>query len=37
MQLEEYFEIFEADDIRIKGHRIRIEDVIKYHLAGYTS
>ena len=37
MQLEEYFEIFEPDDIRIKGHRIGIEDVIKYHLAGYTS
>jgi uncharacterized protein (DUF433 family) len=37
MQLEAYFEIFEPDDIRIKGHRVGIEDVIKYHLAGYTS
>jgi uncharacterized protein (DUF433 family) len=37
MQLEEYFEVFEPDDIRIKGHRIGIEDVINYHLKGYTS
>jgi len=28
---------FEPDDIRIKGHRIGIEDVINYHLKGYTS
>jgi len=37
MQLEEYFEVFAPDDIRIKGHRIGIEDVINYHLKGYTS
>jgi len=37
MQLEEYFKVFEPDDIRIKGHRIGIEDVINYHLKGYTS
>ena len=37
MQLEDYFEFFQPDDIRIKGHRLRIEDVIKYHLEGYTS
>jgi uncharacterized protein (DUF433 family) len=37
MQIEEYFEVFEPDDIRIKGHRIGIEDVINYHLKGYTS
>ena len=37
MQLEDYFEFFQPDDIRIKGHRIGIEDVIKYHLEGYTS
>ena len=37
MQLEEYFEFLEPDDIRIKGHRIGIEDVINYHLKDYTS
>ena len=37
IQLEEYFEVFAPDDIRIKGHRIGIEDVINYHLKGYTS
>jgi uncharacterized protein (DUF433 family) len=37
MQLEDYFEFLNPDDIRIKGHRIGIEDVIKYHLEGYTS
>lgn len=36
MQLEEYFEIHHPDDIRIKGHRIGIDDVIKYYLDGYT-
>ena len=25
-----------VDDIRIKGHRIGIEDVLKYYLSGYT-
>lgn len=37
MQLEDYFEFLQPDDIRIRGHRIGIEDVIKYHLKGYTS
>lgn len=37
MQLENYFEFFAPNDIRIKGHRIGIEDVIKYHLEGYSS
>ena len=37
MQLENYFNFFEPNDIRIKGHRIGIEDVIKCHLEGYTS
>ncbi|TAE66072.1 MAG: DUF433 domain-containing protein [Oscillatoriales cyanobacterium] len=36
MQLEDYFEFLDPDDIRIKGHRIGIEDVIKYYLDGYS-
>ncbi len=28
MQLEEYFDFLEPDDIRIKGHRIGIESVV---------
>jgi uncharacterized protein (DUF433 family) len=34
--LEEYFEFVAPDYIKIKGHRIGIEDVLKYHLQGYT-
>jgi hypothetical protein len=30
MQLEDYFEFLDPDDIRIKGHRIGSDDVIKY-------
>jgi uncharacterized protein (DUF433 family) len=36
MQLEDYFEFIDPDDIRIKGHRIGIDDVIKYYLDGYS-
>ena len=36
MQLEDYFEFLSPDDIRIKGHRIGIEDVLYYYLEGYT-
>lgn len=36
MQLEDYFEFFDPDDIRIKGHRIGIDDVIDYYLQGYS-
>jgi len=36
MQLEDYFEFLDPDDIRIKGHRIGIDDVIKYYLNGYS-
>lgn len=36
MQLEDYFEFLDADDIRIKGHRIGIDDVIDYYLQGYS-
>ncbi|MFB2892847.1 DUF433 domain-containing protein [Aerosakkonemataceae cyanobacterium BLCC-F50] len=36
MQLEDYFEFLDADDIRIKGHRIGIDNVINYYLHGYS-
>lgn len=36
MQLEDYLEFLNPDDIRIKGHRIGIDDVIKYYLEGYS-
>ena len=35
IRLEDYFEFHSADDIRIKGHRIGIEDVLRYYLSGY--
>lgn len=34
--LEDYFEFLDPDDIRIKGHRIGIDDVIDYYLQGYS-
>ena len=34
MQLEDYFEFLDPDDIRIKGHRIGIDNVIDYYLQG---
>ncbi|MEM1168479.1 MAG: DUF433 domain-containing protein [Cyanobacteria bacterium P01_H01_bin.35] len=36
MKLEDYFEFLNSDDIRIKGHRIGIDDVIAYYWKGYT-
>jgi len=36
MQLEDYFEFLSSDDIRFKGHRIGIDDVLYYYLEGYT-
>jgi uncharacterized protein (DUF433 family) len=36
MQLEDYLKFINPDEIRLKGHRIGIEDVIKYYLDGYT-
>lgn len=35
-KLEDYFEFLSPDDIRIKGHRIGIDDVLDYYLEGYT-
>ncbi|MDZ7962990.1 MAG: DUF433 domain-containing protein [Aulosira sp. DedQUE10] len=36
MQLEDYFDFLSEDDIRIKGHRIGIDNVLDYYLEGYT-
>lgn len=36
MQLEDYFNFLDANDIRIKGHRIGIDNVLEYYLEGYT-
>jgi uncharacterized protein (DUF433 family) len=37
MQLEDYFDFLNPDDIRIKHHRIGIDDVLERYLAGYTA
>lgn len=37
MQLEDYFEFYSPNEIRFKGHRIGLEDVLKYYLAGYSA
>jgi len=37
MLLEDYFDFLEPDVIRIKGHRIGIEDVIEMYQQGYTA
>ncbi|NET91497.1 MAG: DUF433 domain-containing protein [Kamptonema sp. SIO1D9] len=36
MQLEDYFNFLSPDDIRIKGHRLGIDNVLEYFLDGYT-
>ncbi len=36
IKLKDYFEFYTANDIRIKGHRIGIQDVLNYYLEGYT-
>lgn len=36
MQLEDYFEFLSANDIRIKGHRVGIDNVLDYYLQGST-
>lgn len=36
MLLEEYFDFVAPDDIRIKGHRIGIDNVLHYYLEGYS-
>jgi len=34
MKLEDYFEFLEPDDIRLKGHRIGLDNILNYHLEG---
>lgn len=36
MQLEDYFDFLESGDIRIKGHRIDLEHVIKLYQDGFS-
>ena len=35
-KLEDYFDFLDPNDIRIKGHRIGIDNVIDYYLTGCT-
>lgn len=37
MQLEDYFLFISEDDIRIKGHRIGIDNVLFYYQEGYNA
>jgi uncharacterized protein (DUF433 family) len=34
MQLEDYFEFLEPNDIHIRGHRVGIESILRKYLAG---
>ncbi len=36
MQLEDYFEFLSPDDIRIRGHRIGVDNVLEYYLQRST-
>ena len=36
IKLEDYFDFLAEDDIRLRGHRIGIENVLSYYLEGYT-
>jgi uncharacterized protein (DUF433 family) len=36
IKLEDYFDFKSKNDIRLKGHRIGIEDVLNYYLEGFT-
>jgi uncharacterized protein (DUF433 family) len=36
MQLEDYFEFLEPNDIRIKGHRVGVESILRKYLVGRT-
>ncbi len=37
MQLEEYFDFLNPDDIRLKGHRLGIDDLLDLYLEGYSA
>ena len=36
MLLEDYFDFLDPDDIRLKGHRIGIDNVLDFYLQGCT-
>lgn len=36
MKLEDYFDFITPEDIRLKGHRVGIDDVLYYYLEGYA-
>lgn len=36
MQLEDYFDVISPDEIRIKGHRINIEQIVRRFHNGYA-
>ncbi len=36
MQLEDYFNFLDSDTIRLKGHRLGIEDILDLYDAGYS-
>jgi uncharacterized protein (DUF433 family) len=36
MRLEDYFDFMGPDTIRLKGHRINLEHVIRYYNEGYS-
>jgi uncharacterized protein (DUF433 family) len=36
MQLEDYFNFLDSDTIRIKGHRLGIEDLLDLYNSGYS-
>ena len=37
MRLEDYFDFLGTDDIRIKGHRVGIDDVLVYYVEGFSA
>jgi uncharacterized protein (DUF433 family) len=37
MQLESYFDFLDPDDIRVRGHRVGIDDVLGLYLEGYSA
>jgi uncharacterized protein (DUF433 family) len=37
MRLEDYFDFLGTDDIRIKGHRIGIDDILSFYLEGFSA
>lgn len=36
MQLEDYFDVIDPDEMRIKGHRIYLDNIVHYYHEGYS-